>query len=724
MSNPYPKATPPVRIHPLPTQNQHGHQQPHQSHRPSQQTSTGAVPTSLDILFSYARGQLFYGSNLDTERAEPVYTDGLSSQDDNWSYASNDEEGSYNSTDDDENDHHDDNQQIDQSPITQSTSSIPPNRKSRRKSSRSDHQRPVQSSPSVGEMEGLDEMSPEEVVSIDDYSSGRDRTPMPRNDNRRGSYGFFSDPFPPSSPSSNSNKPTPTTLSSNDPSERTPLLISQQIQSSLPRKSIPRTTSSVSPHNNSPAPAHPASSTSPAFLDSNPSDSSRALGRRPPRRRSSRGIGPRGKATFAQAVVGTVSVMVGVSLLAMPYAFSQAGWIGAFTLLIGWGLVLRRTARHLAAITLSDPTLRSYADIARKAFGPKAIATTRILFCLELFVLSMSLLILMGDTLEIVLHSRLSSNQLKIIGGIVLFPTLFTPISVLSLSSVMSLISAILLFVTLALTLFLSLPQPSPLPQLSLLPTAKIFQSSGIVLSAFGIHAIIPHLVRDMKGPAQFGRVLDLSLGAACLGYAVVGAIGYWTLGRDVSGEITRNLSTINRLPPWIIQATLWLIAVTPLFKFPLLTRPLNITLENALRLYPPIPVPKILSPTSTMPVVSNHPKPASESSPPSSSIEPSASAASIRKRQSRTWKTIGGVVLARVGLTALCVGASIAARDYVRVVAFLGSFCQSLISVIIPLLAHSTLLKQSRSSLLLDRTLFLGSLAFMITGTVWVFLP
>jgi vesicular inhibitory amino acid transporter len=45
----------------------------------------------------------------------------------------------------------------------------------------------------------------------------------------------------------------------------------------------------------------------------------------------------------------------------------------------------RRSAKILAGIILSDPRLRSYADIGRKAFGPRSTHVISILFCLELF---------------------------------------------------------------------------------------------------------------------------------------------------------------------------------------------------------------------------------------------------------------------------------------------------------------------------------------------------
>ena len=70
------------------------------------------------------------------------------------------------------------------------------------------------------------------------------------------------------------------------------------------------------------------------------------------------------------------------------------------------------SAKQLAAIVRSDPSLKSYSDIARKAFGAKGIAVSNFLFCMELFSLSVAFVVLFGDTLHAVL-GYFSSNQYK-----------------------------------------------------------------------------------------------------------------------------------------------------------------------------------------------------------------------------------------------------------------------------------------------------------------------
>jgi vesicular inhibitory amino acid transporter len=89
-------------------------------------------------------------------------------------------------------------------------------------------------------------------------------------------------------------------------------------------------------------------------------------------------------------------------MLSEPLAFSYAGWLAGTALNVFYGFITCYTyvklsapgtaispsyssAKILARIILSDPRLRSYADIGRKAFGPRSTLAISIMFCLELF---------------------------------------------------------------------------------------------------------------------------------------------------------------------------------------------------------------------------------------------------------------------------------------------------------------------------------------------------
>jgi vesicular inhibitory amino acid transporter len=98
----------------------------------------------------------------------------------------------------------------------------------------------------------------------------------------------------------------------------------------------------------------------------------------------------------------SIAILLGIGMLSEPLAFAYAGWIGGTALLVFMGflncytsvelalfnyvlpLTTYNSAKILARIILEDSRLRSYADIGRKAFGPKSTGLTTIMFCLEL----------------------------------------------------------------------------------------------------------------------------------------------------------------------------------------------------------------------------------------------------------------------------------------------------------------------------------------------------
>ena len=121
-------------------------------------------------------------------------------------------------------------------------------------------------------------------------------------------------------------------------------------------------------------------------------------------------------------------------MLSEPFAFSLSGWIGGTCLLIFYGAISCYTfvpipissilyslplsshsAKILAKIILSDSRLRTYADVGRKAFGPKSSSFISFLFCLELFTVSVVFVTLAADSMHSVVP-YFSSNTYKLTG--------------------------------------------------------------------------------------------------------------------------------------------------------------------------------------------------------------------------------------------------------------------------------------------------------------------
>ena len=57
------------------------------------------------------------------------------------------------------------------------------------------------------------------------------------------------------------------------------------------------------------------------------------------------------------------------------------------------------SAKILARFIIADPMIRTYADIGRKAFGDRSTHFIGLVFCLELFTVTVALVTLYADSL-------------------------------------------------------------------------------------------------------------------------------------------------------------------------------------------------------------------------------------------------------------------------------------------------------------------------------------
>ncbi len=113
------------------------------------------------------------------------------------------------------------------------------------------------------------------------------------------------------------------------------------------------------------------------------------------------------------------------------------------------------------------------------------------------------------------------------------------------------------------------------MPEWSRLPL-----SFGLIMSGFSSHPVIPSLVKDMKEPHRFPRMLNIAYIAATVIYLSIGAVGYAMFGNHVSDEITRDLAHTKGFPEALNKIALWLIVINPISKFALASSPINTTLE------------------------------------------------------------------------------------------------------------------------------------------------
>ncbi|KZT59702.1 hypothetical protein CALCODRAFT_430659 [Calocera cornea HHB12733] len=373
-----------------------------------------------------------------------------------------------------------------------------------------------------------------------------------------------------------------------------------------------------------------------------------------------------GTSTFGQSLFNCIAILLGIGVLSESIAFAYAGWIGGFVLLIMYGILTCYTAKILVRIMALDSRILSYADIARVAFGPRSIWFTVSMFCLELFTLSVILVLLFSDTLH-ELFPAISSNMWKIIGLAFVLPTCFLPLNLLAFTSILGILSIVLLVATVLIDGFSITTTPgsllTPAPT-SLLPDwPRLPVAFGLLMSSFSGHTIIPSLARDMREPERFDSMITWAYAIATVLYGVIASAGYLMFGNAVSDEVSKDLVNTPGYPKWLNIVMAVGLVINPLSKYALCTRPLSTTIESLLGLGTPLGHDPHGAPAH-----------ASEAKP------------AVPKR--RITKQTLYILLARVVLSLTIVLTAILIPSFSIVMSFLGAFSAFLLCVIGPVSA------------------------------------
>ncbi|KAJ6502783.1 transmembrane amino acid transporter protein-domain-containing protein [Mycena vitilis] len=403
-----------------------------------------------------------------------------------------------------------------------------------------------------------------------------------------------------------------------------------------------------------------------------------------------------GQSTFGQTLFNSIAILLGIGMLSEPLAFAYAGWGMGFALIILYGYLSCYTAKILAGIIVSDPRLRSYADIGRKAFGPRATLLVTILFCLELFAVSVILVTLYGDSLN-ALIPQYSSNTYKLWGLFVLLPTVFLPLSLLSYTSILGIISTIFLVIVI---LFDGLSKNEPPGSLWSPAKTSLGIGSynhlgiafGLFMAGFSGHAVIPSLARDMVDPSRFDTMINIAFAVATSIYTLIGCAGYLMFGNSVSQEISMDLLSTPGYNAALNQAALWMLVLSPLTKFALTTQPLNTAIQMLIGI--------------------------------DSSLiaAPEELAAKLAQTRQGARISIRGAlsILQRVTVTLLSVAVSILVPEFSAAMAFMGSFSAFVLCVIGPIAAKVAL---ERRCGVFDGLVIIMAVVMAVWGTGAAFL-
>ncbi|KAF8523144.1 transmembrane amino acid transporter protein-domain-containing protein [Hysterangium stoloniferum] len=407
-----------------------------------------------------------------------------------------------------------------------------------------------------------------------------------------------------------------------------------------------------------------------------------------------------GNSTYRQTLFNAIAILVGIGMLSEPLAFAYAGWITGTALIILYGFITCYTAKILARIIADDLCLKTYADIACKAFGHRSIVVTGLLFCLELFAVGVVLVTLYADSFHLVVPA-LTSNQFKLLGLAVIIPTIFLPLSILSYASILGILSTTLIILCITIDGLMKREAPGSMwdpaeTHWVVTDTRKIGVSFGLFMASFGGHAVMPSLARDMQDPSQFDHMINWAFGVATALYGIIGAAGYFMFGDSVQEEISKNILETPGYPALLNNVTVWMLVIAPLSKFALNIRPLNLTIEIWLG-------------------IDNTAMPPSASRPAS----PTTKSAAVLETSLRTTSRPLLLIIERSCVTLLAVGVSIMIPEFSTMMAFLGSFSAFVICVIGPISAKVAI---ERKCSIFDGVLLGMCCIFTVWGTVAAF--
>ncbi|KAJ0393569.1 hypothetical protein P43SY_005138 [Pythium insidiosum] len=396
------------------------------------------------------------------------------------------------------------------------------------------------------------------------------------------------------------------------------------------------------------------------------------------------GVSAPGASSFKEAVFNAINVLLGVGVLASPFALRSSGWLVGIPLFAFFALVTNHTGKLLGKCLDYQEGMTTYPDIGEAAFGTKGRVMISVIFFTELFTACAMFDILIGDTLA-ALIPRFSPPELMVAAFVVIMPTLWTAhLSMLSWFSLLGVFSSLFcLYAVLYIGVAIDTTAPSytigsllqPQPTELIADVDRIPLSIGLTMVAFGGHSVFPSICSSMANRADYPKVLDIAYVVTVAVYGAIEIAGYLMFGTSTTKEITLNLIAVY--PGALTTVVIWMIAFNPMSKIPITVHPVALAIEELL-----------LTPDEM-------------------------------RFETRRVKVIRALIRTAIGLTALLCALFI--PHFARLTSFLGAFFAMMASVFYPCICYLKLYghRLSTGEKVLNTTLACISLLFTIIGTI-----
>ncbi|WCJ27202.1 Transmembrane amino acid transporter family protein [Euphorbia peplus] len=299
-----------------------------------------------------------------------------------------------------------------------------------------------------------------------------------------------------------------------------------------------------------------------------------------------------GSSNFFKTILNVLNALSGVGILSTPFALASGGWLSLIFFLIiatiGYycGVLLKR-------MTENDQTLRSFSDIARRAFGDNGVIIINVITCLELYLVATGCLIVQGDNLhdlfpnvnvQIAGLSLSGTKTFIMISALIILPSLWLDdLSALSYVSGTGVLASIVIpacILWVGVFNGVGFEQKGQLINWRGMPTALSLYSF-----CFCGHVVFPTIYTSMKKRNQFSYVLVISFFLCILIYASTAILGYLMFGQNLKSQITLNLPTSKISSKIAIYTAL----VSPLAKYALSVMPILDIAQNKFKYQRPL---------------------------------------------------------------------------------------------------------------------------------------
>lgn len=211
-------------------------------------------------------------------------------------------------------------------------------------------------------------------------------------------------------------------------------------------------------------------------------------------------------------LIRTRTLVIGIGLLTTPYALSKSGWLSLGLLLV-MGITTCYTGILLTKCLNTNTSLKTYSDVAFRAFGRRGRIVVSIFLYLEVYLVPTGLLIMEADNLvRLFPHLGVNLGGLHIGGkpfftmlvGLIILPSMWLDLRLLSYISLFGLLTTVVIIASIVWV---------GVDGVGFSGSGVIFDWKGIPTAlslyafCYGAHPVFPVLYSSMKQRNQFFKV-------------------------------------------------------------------------------------------------------------------------------------------------------------------------------------------------------------------------